>query len=78
MANITLVKSLGVLAKSSPFSVTTVSSRARDELDEMKAWLFVQQDIEIDLSLAFPQFSRHSIMSKLNCSGRNEENEIHA
>jgi DNA phosphorothioation-dependent restriction protein DptF len=49
MANITLVKSLGVLAKSSPFSVTTVSSRARDELDEMKAWLFVQQDIEIDL-----------------------------
>jgi hypothetical protein len=29
-------------------------------------------------TLAFPQFSRHSIMSKLDWSERNEENEIHA
>ena len=49
MTNITLIKALGVLAKSSPFSVTTVSSRKKDELDEIKAWLFVQQDIETDL-----------------------------
>jgi integrase/recombinase XerD len=27
-------------------------------------------------ALAFPQFSRHLIMSKLDWSGRNEENEI--
>ena len=27
--------------------------------------------------LAFPQFSRHSIMSKLDWSGRNEENKIY-
>jgi len=27
--------------------------------------------------VAFPQFSTHSIMSKLDWSGRNEENKIH-
>lgn len=30
------------------------------------------------VSMVFPQFSRHSIMSKLDWSERNEENEIHA
>ena len=49
MTTINLTKALGVLAKSSPFSVTTVSNRKKDELDQIKAWLFVQQDIETDL-----------------------------
>ena len=49
MSTLTLTKALSVLAKSSPFSVTTVSDRKRDELDELKSWLFVQQEIETDL-----------------------------
>lgn len=49
MSTLTLNKSLSVLAKSSPFSVTTVSDRKKDELDHLKSWLFVQQEIETDL-----------------------------
>jgi hypothetical protein len=35
-------------------------------------------DDDYGIDVAFPQFSRHSIMSKLDWSERNEENEIHA
>ncbi|EOQ26776.1 MULTISPECIES: DNA phosphorothioation-dependent restriction protein DptF [Citrobacter] len=49
MNAITLRKALGVLAKSSSFSVTTVTHRQRDVFDQLKEQLFVQQDIETEL-----------------------------
>ncbi|ATZ12768.1 DNA phosphorothioation-dependent restriction protein DptF [Erwinia amylovora] len=49
MSAITLRKALGVLAKSSSFSVTTVTHRQRDVFDQLKEQLFVKQDIEKDL-----------------------------
>ncbi|WP_447871312.1 DNA phosphorothioation-dependent restriction protein DptF [Serratia fonticola] len=49
MSAITLRQALGVLAKSSSFSVTTESHRPRDVFDELKEQLFVKQDIESDL-----------------------------
>ncbi len=49
MSAITLRKALGVLAKSSSFSVTTITHRQRDVFDQLKEQLFVKQDIEKDL-----------------------------
>ncbi|QOL14220.1 DNA phosphorothioation-dependent restriction protein DptF [Dickeya dianthicola] len=49
MSAITLRKALSVLAKSSSFSVTTVTHRQRDEFDQLKEQLFVKQEIETDL-----------------------------
>jgi len=49
MSAITLRKALGVLAKSSSFSVTTVTHRQKDELDKLKEQLFVKQEIETEL-----------------------------
>ena len=49
MSVITLRKALGVLAKSSSFSVTTVTERKKDRFDELKQRLFVKQQIESDL-----------------------------
>ena len=49
MSAITLRKALGVLAKSSSFSVTTVTHRQKDEFDRLKEQLFVKQEIETDL-----------------------------
>lgn len=49
MSAITLRKALGVLAKSSSFSVATVTQRQKDEYDHLKEQLFVKQEIEIDL-----------------------------
>ncbi|WP_072570385.1 DNA phosphorothioation-dependent restriction protein DptF [Enterobacter sp. SA187] len=49
MSAITLRKALGVLAKSSSFSVTTVTQRERDEYDQLKDQLFVKQEIESEL-----------------------------
>lgn len=49
MSAITLQKALGVLAKSSSFSVTTVTHRQKDELDQLKEQLFVKQEIETEL-----------------------------
>ncbi|HHV7437643.1 TPA: DNA phosphorothioation-dependent restriction protein DptF, partial [Escherichia coli] len=46
---ITLRKALGVLAKSSSFSVTTVTHRQKDEFDQLKEQLFVKQEIETEL-----------------------------
>lgn len=43
MSAITLRKALGVLAKSSSFSVTTVTHRQKDEFDQLKEQLFVKQ-----------------------------------
>lgn len=49
MGAITLRKALGVLAKSSSFSVTTVTHRQKDEFDQLKGQLFVKQEIETEL-----------------------------
>lgn len=49
MSAITLRKALGVLAKSSSFSVTTVTHRQKDEFDKLKEQLFVKQEIESEL-----------------------------
>ncbi|WP_127960373.1 DNA phosphorothioation-dependent restriction protein DptF [Serratia microhaemolytica] len=49
MSAITLRKALGVLAKSSSLSVTTVTHRQKDELDQLKEQLFVKQSIESEL-----------------------------
>ncbi len=49
MSAITLRKALGVLAKSSSFSVTTVTHRQKDEFDQLKGQLFVKQEIETEL-----------------------------
>ena len=40
---------LSILSKSSPYSVKTLSTRAPDEFDALKRWLYVEQDIEKDL-----------------------------
>ncbi|MFP1870053.1 DNA phosphorothioation-dependent restriction protein DptF [Lonsdalea quercina] len=49
MSAITLRKALGVLAKSSSFSVTTMTHRQKDEFDKLKDQLFVKQEIETEL-----------------------------
>lgn len=49
MSAITLRKAVGVLAKSSSFSVTTETHRQPDVYDELKEQLFVKQEIEEDL-----------------------------
>jgi len=69
MSALTLTKALGVLAKSSPFSVTTMSSRKQDELDDMKAWLFVQQDIETDLRKLLASLEGRQIVFLCGSSG---------
>jgi DNA phosphorothioation-dependent restriction protein DptF len=69
MSTITFEKALGVLAKSSPFSVTTVSTRKKDELDELKAWLFVQQDIETDLRALLTSLSKKEVVFLCGSSG---------
>lgn len=49
MSAITLRKALGVLAKSSSFSVATDTHRQKDDFDKLKQQLFVKQEIETDL-----------------------------
>lgn len=48
VSTISLRKALGVLAKSSPFSVKTTSERPRDVYDELKEYLYVKPEIELD------------------------------
>jgi len=69
MTTLTLTKALGVLAKSSPFSVSTITSRKKDELDELKAWLFVQQDIETDLRKLLASLQGQKIIFLCGSSG---------
>lgn len=45
---VTLRQALGVLAKSSSFSVKTTSNRPRDVYDDLKDYLYVKSDIERD------------------------------
>ncbi|MBB1199023.1 DNA phosphorothioation-dependent restriction protein DptF [Enterobacteriaceae bacterium 89] len=48
MSAISLRKALGVLAKSSSFSVKTPSDRPRDVFDDLKEYLYVKPEIESD------------------------------
>jgi len=53
-----------------------IDEAAKTELGNF--WKYRLGDIRIiaSIEVAFPQFSTHSIMSKLDWSGRNEENKI--
>ena len=44
--DLTLRDALSVLSKASPFSVKTITGKPRDDLDDAKEWLYVEQDIE--------------------------------
>jgi len=46
--DLTLREVLSVLSKASPFSVKTDSQKPHDNLDDAKAWLYVEQDIETE------------------------------
>lgn len=46
MENITLRQALSVLAKSSPHSVSTLGERKKDIYDNLKHYLYIEQDIE--------------------------------
>lgn len=48
MSSIPLRKALGVLAKSSSFSVKTTTDRPRDIYDDLKDYLYVEPEIESD------------------------------
>lgn len=48
MSSISLRKALGVLAKSSSFSVKTTTDRGRDIYDDLKDYLYVSPEIEND------------------------------
>lgn len=48
MSAITLRQALGVLAKSSSFSVKTASDRQPDIYDELKDYLYIKPEIELD------------------------------
>lgn len=48
MKELSFRQALGVLAKSSAFSVKTVTERASDVFDDIKNYLYIEQDIEKD------------------------------
>ncbi|HFF9493039.1 DNA phosphorothioation-dependent restriction protein DptF [Serratia marcescens] len=69
MSAITLRKALSVLAKSSSFSVTTVTHRKKDELDQLKEQLFVKQEIETALQRYLDTASSDEIIFLCGSSG---------
>ena len=69
MGTLTLRQALGVLAKSSPFSVSTVSQRAKDVYDELKAYLYVEQDIERDFKKLLTSVRSNEIIFLCGSSG---------
>jgi DNA phosphorothioation-dependent restriction protein DptF len=69
MESITLVEALSVLAKSSPFSVTTINERAPDKLDRFKFQLFVEQDIERDLHALLTSLHGNEVIFLCGSSG---------
>lgn len=48
MSEITFRQALSVLAKSSAFSIKTVTQRSNDVFDDIKSYLYIEQDIEKD------------------------------
>lgn len=67
--SMTLRKALSVLGKSSPFSVSTVSDKASDELDIYKDRLYVQQAIEKEFADRAEQLGPHGVIFLCGSSG---------
>ncbi|NWA32031.1 DNA phosphorothioation-dependent restriction protein DptF [Pseudomonas sp. C6002] len=69
MTTMTLRKALGVLAKSSPFSVSTVSKRQNDCFDGLKEKLYVKQQIETDFAQLLCSLKSNEIIFLCGSSG---------
>ncbi|WP_237388157.1 DNA phosphorothioation-dependent restriction protein DptF [Xenorhabdus sp. Sc-CR9] len=69
MSSLTLRKALGVLSKSSSFSVTTLTDRRKDVFDELKQQLFVEQQIESDLKKCLDSLNNREIVFLCGSSG---------
>ncbi|MBD2792568.1 DNA phosphorothioation-dependent restriction protein DptF [Xenorhabdus szentirmaii] len=69
MSSLTLRKALGVLSKSSSFSVTTLTNRRKDVFDELKQQLFVEQQIESDFKKCLNSLSNGEIVFLCGSSG---------
>ena len=69
MSEITLRQALSVLAKSSPFSVTTVSDRKNDIYDDIKQYLYIEQDIEKDFNARLSQLRQGDVVFLCGSSG---------
>jgi DNA phosphorothioation-dependent restriction protein DptF len=69
MTTMTLRAALSVLAKSSPFSVRTVSRREKDDFDVLKEQLFVEQDIERDFAKILSSLKDNEIVFLCGSSG---------
>ena len=69
MSEITLRQALSVLAKSSPFSVTTVSDRKNDIYDDIKQYLYIEQDIEKDFNSRLSQLRQGDVVFLCGSSG---------
>jgi DNA phosphorothioation-dependent restriction protein DptF len=67
--DLTLRDILSVLSKSSPFSVRTISERPRDEFDDAKEWLYVQQDIERDFLQTLSTLGSKNVVFLCGSSG---------
>lgn len=69
MSEITLRQALGVLAKSSPFSVKTVTQRSTDIFDDLKNYLYVEQEIEKDFKKLLTSVSSGEVIFLCGSSG---------
>lgn len=69
MTTMTLRIALSVLAKSSPFSVRTVTQRNMDDFDILKEQLFVEQDIERDFTKLLSSVRDNEIVFLCGSSG---------
>lgn len=69
MSEITLRQALGVLAKSSPFSVKTVTQRVTDIFDDLKNYLYVEQEIEKDFKKLLTALSSGEVIFLCGSSG---------
>lgn len=67
--HIPLRKALSVLGKSSPFSVSTVNERRKDDLDQYKDRLYVEQQIEKEFRERASKLNRGEIIFLCGSSG---------
>lgn len=66
---VTLRQALSVLAKSSPFSVTTISERKNDVFDDIKQYLYIEQDIEREFNSLLTGLKQGDIVFLCGSSG---------
>lgn len=67
--DLTLREVLSVLSKASPFSVKTDSKKQHGSLDDAKAWLYVEQDIETEFRKILKSLAPGSIVFLCGSSG---------